>query len=96
MAVDTDNLPSYTKDPDAVLDYHWNWKPYLSDGEIINTSTFFVSPGILVGVTASTTTDTTLWLSGGQIGKVYRCTNRIVTNQGRTEDRSINVRVRDR
>lgn len=97
MADSSDNIPNFEKDPDDVLDFHWNWRPYLSDGELLQASTFLVTPGITVGPTApsSTTYDTTLWLSGGSIGDIYRCTNRITTTQGRTVDRSINVRVKD-
>lgn len=94
---DTANVPTYEKDPDDILDFHWNWRPYLSDGELITASEFLVTAGVTIGPTppSSTTQDATLWLSGGDIGQVYRCTNRITTNQGRQVDRSINVRVKD-
>ena len=86
----------FEKDPDAILDWHFDWKNWLGDAEIIDTSIFIVTPGITVTLEEKTTTNTTVWLSGGTPGRPYRVTNRIVTNQGRTDDRSITVRVKDR
>lgn len=38
----------------------------------------------------------TVWLSGGTAGEAYVVRCRIVTSDGRTDDRSIVVQVRDR
>ena len=43
-----------------------------------------------------TATKATVWLSGGQAGATYTVTNRIVTTGGRTDDRSIAIKVEDR
>lgn len=41
-------------------------------------------------------TVTTVWLMGGTSGQVYTVTNRITTNQGRTDDRSLTILVEER
>ena len=86
----------FIKDPDAVLDFHFDWSSWLASGETITTSQFICSAGITVQSNSSTGTNTTVWLAGGRAGQPYRVTNRITTNQGRTDDRSITVRVTDR
>lgn len=86
----------YIKDPDAVLDYKWDWSSWLAAGETITTSTVTVPAGITKDSATNTTTAATVWLSGGTKDTHYTVTNRIVTNQGRTDDRSITIRVVDR
>lgn len=93
----------FVKDPDAILDWNFDWNDWLSAGESIITSTFIASAGITVGngsngaaapsISAGTTT---VWLIGGSPSQPYRITNRITTNQARTDDRSITIRVKDR
>jgi hypothetical protein len=82
----------YTKDPDAVLDYSLDWSQWLSDGDTIASSSWFVS-GLagspVIDSHSNTTTTTTVWVSGGGIRKRYEVTNRITTVGGRTEDQSI-------
>lgn len=86
----------WTKDPDATLDWIFDWSSWLQAGETISSSEFIVSAGLTVGVTSNTTISATVWLSGGSTGQVYQVTNRITTNQGRTDDRSIRIRVVNR
>lgn len=91
---------SFTKDPDAILDYQWDWTAWLAqESDVIVTSTFIVPTGINEGTggKASSHTDTTatIWLSGGTAGSVYLVTNRIVTSGGRTNDRTTDFFVKD-
>lgn len=86
----------HKKDPNAVLDWVWDWNEWLDDGETISTSSFIVTVGITVNSTSHTTKTATVWLSGGTAGQVYQVTNRIVTSAGRTDDRSITIRVTER
>lgn len=86
---------NFTKDPDAVLDYQFNWEDWLEDGETISTSTFLVD-GLTIDSQGHNTTRATVWLSGGGAGNVYRVTNRVVTSDSRTDDRSISIRVMER
>lgn len=88
--------PSYTMDSDAVLDFAWDWSQWLSNLETISSSVVTASAGITVNSTTNTTTKATVWLSGGTAGRPYEVANRITTNQGRTDERTITIRVTNR
>ena len=85
----------FTKDPNAVLDYSFNWETWLDD-DTISTSTWTADTGITIDSSSTTTTVATVWLSGGTAGTTYTVTNRIVTAASRTEDRSLTINVRQR
>jgi len=88
---------TFTKDPDAVLDYSVDWSAWLA-GDQIATSTWLLEEGAVIEQVSDTKTasKTTVWLRGGQNGTTYLVTNRIVTLGGRTDDRTISVKVEDR
>ena len=86
----------YIKDPDAVLDYTVDWTSWLAAAETVSTSTWVVEAGITQNSASNDTTSGTIWLSGGTVGEEYRVTNRVATNQGRTDDRTILIRVKER
>jgi hypothetical protein len=89
------------KDPDAVLDYSIDWgAEYLGTGDLLATSDWSVAPDEPGGVTivgsdfdASTST---VKAAGGSPGKIYRLVNQVTTESGRTDDRSIVLRVEKR
>ena len=70
-----------------------NWVDWLPVGDTITASSWIVPAGITAASTGYTTTTTTVWLTGGKAGQRYVLTNRIVTADGRTEDRSFEVPV---
>ena len=82
------------KDPDAVKDYSIDWSAWLGS-DTISTSEWTVPSGITKDSDSNTTTVTTIWLSGGTAGTDYELVNRIVTAAGRTEDKTVIVRVRE-
>lgn len=86
------------KDPDSVLDFGRDWAAagWLSDGEQITSSTWIVPAGLTKDSESNTATVAIVWLSGGVAGETYTVTNRISTNQGRTDDRSLTVYVTQR
>ncbi len=86
---------SFTKDPSAVLDYMIDWSRWLK-GDTIQTSQWTVPAGLALVSQTNTTTTTTVWLSGGTAGQTYTVTNRITTASGRTDERSIIIKVEDR
>lgn len=88
--------PSYKMDVNAVLDFAWDWSNWLSSLETISSSTATASPGISINSTTNTTSKVTVWLSGGTAGRSYTVTNLITTNQGRTDERTITIRVVER
>ncbi len=89
-------MTSFTKDPDAVLDYRWDWTAWLADGEAISTSEVIAPSGITLDSDANDTTSATAWLSGGTNGTDYDVVNRISTNQGRMDDRTMRIHVMQR
>jgi hypothetical protein len=84
----------FEKDPDAILDYQINWATWLST-DTIGTSAWTVPTGITKVSDTNTTTTATIWLSGGTADTDYRLVNRITTANGRTEERSIWIKVRN-
>jgi hypothetical protein len=88
-------MHKYIKDPDAVLDYSWDWSEFLADGETISTHLVIVPDGITLDESTADDNSVTAWLSGGINGEHYTVTCRITTNQARTDDRSILIRVRE-
>ena len=84
------------KDPNAVLDYQVDWTAWLGAGETIITSSWTVQLGIINDSSNFSGGVTTIWLSGGTLGKEYMVTNRIVTSAGRQEARSFRVVVVNR
>ncbi|MBI2817967.1 MAG: hypothetical protein HYX72_13620 [Acidobacteria bacterium] len=85
----------FTKDPDATLDYSIEWSKWLA-GDTIQTSQWTVPNGLTQASSSNTTTKATVWLSGGTPGQLYTVTNRITTVGGRTDERSITIRVEER
>ena len=88
---------AFTKDPGDVLDYSFSWDAWLASGETISSSTWTTSgPGITIASTSNTSTGTTVWLSGGSNTAVYQVKNQIVTNQGRTVERTMTINVAEK
>jgi hypothetical protein len=87
--------PLSPKDPNAVLDYEIDWSKWLPMGDTILTSEWLVADGIDMDSETNTNTTTTIWLSGGTAGQRYSLTNRITTTGGRTQDRTIVIRVKE-
>ncbi|MBS1876637.1 MAG: hypothetical protein JSU00_25705 [Acidobacteria bacterium] len=86
---------TFTKDPNAVLDYSIDWTRWLA-GDQIAASEWIVPSGLTKMADSKTATSATVWLSGGTAGQSYTVTNRITTAAGRTEDRSFTIRVEER
>jgi hypothetical protein len=86
---------TFTKDPNAVLDYMIDWARWLA-GDEIASSDWTVPAGVTKVAATHTATNATVWLSGGTAGQAYTVTNRITTTGGRTEDRSFIVKVEER
>lgn len=93
--------PIYTvpirKDPQAKLDYGWNWGGgWLLPGDTITASTWTITgPDSALAQSAPwfDLRETGVWLTGGTIGASYKVTNHIVTAQGREDDRTLTVSV---
>lgn len=86
---------TFVKDPDAVLDYTEDWSEWMVSGDSIVSSSWTVPTGITKDSDAFTGTETVVWLSGGTVGQVYQLTNHIVTADGREDDRTIAIRIKE-
>ena len=88
----------FLKDPDAVLDYKFDWSDWLDDGEAILSHSITETTGITIDSDSMTdaSTSVTVWLSGGESGASYSVTCHVVTSDGRQDDRSITIVVGDR
>jgi hypothetical protein len=85
-------MKTLVKDPSAVKDYGFDWTLWMSSGDTISTSTF---SGGLLGVTSSSISsyNTTCFVTCGTAGTFHKVTNRIITSQGRTEERSFDMQI---
>lgn len=90
-------MKGFVKDPQAVLDYKFDWGPWLQN-DTIATSTWIVDSGIDIVPASESfdTTTTTVFLQNGTEGNNYSLTNRITTAASRTDERTIQIKVRQR
>lgn len=89
-------MTPFIQDPQAVLDYPFDWSTYLA-GDTIQTSQFIVDSGITPESDAIVDgSNTVIWLSGGTKGKRYAVTNHIKTVGDREDDWTIYVLVKER
>lgn len=89
--------PTIDKDPDAVLDYSFDWGPWLQNvSDTITSAEFVLEDGLVLTNEGYDTTTATAWVSGGVKGKTQRLTCRITTADGRTDDRSVFLKILER
>lgn len=84
------------KDKDAVLDYTVDWTEWLEGADQIANVTWVVPSGITKVNESKTDYIATIWLSGGTADVTYKVVCRVATDEGRIDDRVINVRVVER
>ena len=89
-------VTTMTKDPDAVLDYVFDWTDWLEVGETIISNVITVGSGITKDSDSESAGIVTIWLSGGTHGSDYLVACKITTSLDRTDERTINIRCRDR
>lgn len=90
-------MASYKKDPNATLDYTFDWTAYLTPLADTIASVIWVLPVGLTNVSQSNTSMTaTVFVSGGTLGESLQLTCRITTAGGRTDDRSITLKIVER
>ncbi len=82
------------KDPDAVLPYRIDWSAWLA-GAAISTSTWVVPSGLTKVSDSIVDAITVVTISGGTAGQTFTITNRITTDDGRTDDRSFELFIKE-
>jgi hypothetical protein len=88
-------MKPFIKDPDANLDYEWDWSSWLED-DAIQTASVAAQAGLTLDHFTNSATTVTAWLKGGTEGIMYGVSCRIVTVAGRIDDRTINVLIRSK
>lgn len=85
------------QDPQSRLDYKVKWTRWLAAvGDTIAASTWTSADAALVVENSTfTNTETIVWVRGGVAGATYLITNRIVTSQGRTDERTLKIKIKD-
>lgn len=92
----------FIKDPDARLDYAVSWAAWLAEvSDTLATSAWTIItaatvPPLVLDSDVSNTTIATVWLSGGKAGTKYALRNRVTTAGGRTDDRTVYVKVTEK
>ena len=89
-------LQNPLKDPSAVLDYVFDWTEWLATVETITDHTITADTGITVDSSTELDGKIIVWLSGGTAGQNYKVACKITTSAGRTDERTIWIKVTDR
>ncbi len=89
-------LRTFYKDPDEKIKYTIDWTDWLDGQTTIASSAWVVPGGITQEAVSNSTTQVSIWLSGGSAGTSYDIVNRITTAATTTEiaERTIRVIVR--
>lgn len=87
------------RDPNSKLDYQIDWSAFLTGGDTIATAVWTCSPSTIIASSPASSivggTAAKVWLEGGTAGLTYTLTCRITTSAGRTDDRSVRVKVEE-
>lgn len=89
---------TYLQDPNAVLDYQWNWSSWVPVGDSIVSHSITHSPEIEVTNIVRVGSVVTGWiriLATGEVGRTYFATCRVTTANvpARHDDRTIEIVV---
>lgn len=100
MTVDQTLNPYKRKDPTAVLDYFIDWADWLTEGDSLVTAVWTITgpDSLLVQSTPAPSIvggRAIIWLTGGTLDAKYEVTCHITTAQGREDDRTLLILVRD-
>jgi len=84
---------SYTMDPNAILDFAFDWSDWLATSETISTRTVTTSSGITESSTDTESSGVvTVWLSSPTVEQTHSVACKIITNAGRTDERTIYIK----
>lgn len=90
----------YLKDPHSRVDYAIDWGASYLGEQIVAGSAWSVEPvepgGIAVDAASFEPTRTAATLVGGVPGHVYSVGNHVILSDGRSDDRSLTLRVEQR
>lgn len=87
---------TYIKDPQAELDYAFDWTDWLGSGEALSGTSWTVPAGLTKISETYTPYVSVCRIGGGAVGTSYIVTCRITTNQGEVDRRSLLLTVDNR
>lgn len=99
FTINSDGIPTIVKDPDAKLDYIFDWTTWLDAiPDTIQSHVVTVDSGITKESDTLAGKKVTVWLSGGTVGEAYKVSCRITTanNPTRIEERTMIIKVVNR
>jgi len=83
------------KDPAADKDYSINWNAFLKEGESVTQSTWTAPAALTLTGESIANGICSVWIAGGVTGVTYNIVNKITTNRGLVDERTIQLRVKD-
>lgn len=87
----------FIKDPNATLDFGFDWSQWLDSGETILAYVITPEDGITKLSDGSTVSGSVIvWLSSGSAGERYSVACKITTSGSRIDERTIKIDVRNR
>ena len=87
-------MATYKKDPNATLDYLFDWSAWLTEvSDTITSVDWVLSSGLTEVSSSNTTTGATIFVSGGTLDESETITCRITTVGGRIDDRTITLKI---
>jgi hypothetical protein len=87
-------LPIISKDPNAVLDYTFDWEPFLENiSDVIGSVNYELSPGLTQSRVLNTATQAHSFIGGGVLGTTEFVTCRMTSVGGRIDDRTILLKI---
>lgn len=90
-------MTTYPKDPNATLDYTFDWAAWLTPvADTIAAVVWVITPGLVKVSSSFTAANATIFVSGGVLNGSEKITCRITTAGGRTDDRTIALKILDR
>lgn len=84
------------KDPAEDLDYEIDWSARLGEDEIASAVISISVGSVVIGVTSTTPTTSTVWLSGGALGETCDIFTIITTVGGRVMDQNVRLKIKTR
>jgi hypothetical protein len=92
--------PTIVKDPNAVLDYTWDWSKWLDDfdpdGQIaVHQIIIGNSATAVVQKSESNGLEVTAIIAGGEVGEKISATCRITTDSGLVDDWTLYMKVKE-
>lgn len=88
----------FIKDPNATLDYGFDWSQWLDIGETISDYVIVTSPCGIVNLYSTSTISGSVvaWLTSGCAGTRYSIACKMTTSASRVDERTIKIDVKER